>query len=158
MYTLAIRAGMATTNPYISKLTLNNAHKGFFEHDQFISIRNRIPEDLQPVLETAYITGWRIHSEILTRQRHHLDLKAGWLRLDPGETKNNDGQMFPIKGRRREILETQLARTEALQNATGKIIPWLFHRDGKPIKTFRRSWMTACVNAGVRSRRQEYQG
>ena len=56
--------------------------------------------------------------------------------------------MFPITGRLREILETQLAKTEALQRASGKLIPWLFHRDGKPIKTFRRSWITACVNAG----------
>jgi len=25
----------------------------------------------------------------------------------------------------------------------------LFHRDGRPIKTFRRSWITACVKAGL---------
>ena len=87
-------------------------------------------------------------SEILTRQKHLVDLKAGWLRLEPGETKNRDGRMFPITGRLREILETQLAKTDALQRASGKLIPWLFHRDGKPIKTFRRSWITACVNAG----------
>ena len=62
--------------------------------------------------------------------------------------KNREGRMFPIKGRLREILENQLARTEAMQRATGKIIPWLFHRDGKAIKTFRRSWITACVAAG----------
>jgi hypothetical protein len=89
-----------------------------------------------------------VTSEILTRQKHYVDLKAGWLRLEPGETKNREGRMFPITGRLREILETQLARTEALQRANDKIIPWLFHRDGKPIKTFRRSWITACVNAG----------
>lgn len=45
-------------------------------------------------------------------------------------------------------MEQPLAKTEALQRATGKIIPWLFHRDGKPIKTFRKSWITACVSAG----------
>lgn len=56
--------------------------------------------------------------------------------------------MFPIKGRLRDILEQQLAQTEALQRATEKIIPWLFPRDGKQIKTFRRSWISACVDAG----------
>jgi len=35
------------------------------------------------------------------------------------------------------------------QKATGRIIPWLFHRDGKPIKTFRRSWLSACVKGGL---------
>ena len=87
-------------------------------------------------------------SEILTRQKHSVDLKAGWLRLEPGETKNRERRMFPITGRLREILETQLAKSESMQRVTGKIIPWLFHRDGKPIKTFRRSWISACVNAG----------
>jgi integrase len=98
---------------------------------------------------TAYITGWRVHDEILTRQKHHLDLKAGWLRLDPGETKNNEGRMFPLTPMLREALEQQLGKTELLQKANGAIIPWLFHRNGKPIKTFRRSWITACKAAGV---------
>lgn len=56
--------------------------------------------------------------------------------------------MFPLTPRLREILENQLAKTEAVERAAGKIIPWLFHRDGKQIKTFRRSWITACVAAG----------
>jgi len=41
----------------------------------------------------AYITGWRFKSEILTRQKRHVDLKAGWLRLDANETKNDEGRM-----------------------------------------------------------------
>jgi integrase len=84
----------------------------------------------------------------LTRQKHHPDLRAGWLRFDPGETKNNEGPMFPINGRLREILETQLAKTQAIQRATGKIIPWLFHHYGNPIGSFRKTWITACVAAG----------
>ena len=71
------------------------------------------------------------------------------MRLDPGETKNGEGRNFPFTARLREIIEQQLEHTKALEKATGRIIPWLFHRDGKPIKTFRRSWLTACVNAGL---------
>ena len=73
----------------------------------------------------------------------------GWLRLDPGETKNKEGRNFPFTLRLREIIDQQLERTKALEKATGRIIPWLFHRHGKPIKTFRRSWLTACVKAGL---------
>jgi hypothetical protein len=28
-------------------------------------------------------------------------------------------------------------------------VPWLFHRKGKPIKSFRRAWLTACLKAGL---------
>ncbi len=148
MFTLGIRAGKVGIKPFIGKLTLNNTRKGFFEREQFIAVLKNLPEYLQPAVETAYITGWRIHDEIFTRQRHHADLK-GWLRLDPGETKNGEGRNFPFTARLREIIEQQLERTKALEKATGRIIPWLFHRDGKQIKTFRRSWLTACIAAGL---------
>ncbi len=152
MFTLGKRAGKIGDKPYIGKLALNNARKGFFEHEQFQAVLAHLPTDIKPVIETAYETGWRIVSEILPRQRHHVDLKAGWLRLEPGETKNGEGQNFPLTPRLREVLEKQIVRTEALQRATGQIIPWLFHRDGKRIKTFRRSWLTACKRAGVPGR------
>ena len=97
MFTLGIRAGKIATKPYIGKLALNNTRKGFFEWEQFHPILKNLPEDLQPAIETAYITGWRIHDEIFTRQKHHADLKGvGWLRLDPGETKNREGRNFPF--------------------------------------------------------------
>jgi hypothetical protein len=45
------------------------------------------PLHRRPVFETAYLTGWRVKSELLRRQRHHVDLAAGWLRLEPGERR-----------------------------------------------------------------------
>jgi integrase len=100
----------------------------------------------------AYITGWRIKDELLTRQRAHVDLDAGWLRLEPGETKNGEGRMFPLVPELRRELEAQLERTADLERATGRIIPWLFHRDGQPIKSYRRAWKAACRKAGVPGR------
>ncbi len=140
--------------PYIGMLEENNKRKGFFEADQFEAVLRNLSDDLRPVFEVAYITGWRVKDEILTRQRCHLDLKAGWLRLEPGETKNNEGRMFPISTvpRLRDVLARQLARTESVEKATDRIIPWLFHRNGKPIKSFRRAWRTACKNAEVPGR------
>jgi len=149
MFTLAMRAGKVGSKPYLAKLALNNTRKGFFEYDQFQAVVKHLPEDYLEVAETAYITGWRMAGELFTRHRHHADLKAGWLRLDPGETKNNEGRMFPLTPRLREVLERQIAKTEALQKEKGIIIPWLFHRKGKPIKGFRKAWRTACKLAGV---------
>jgi integrase-like protein len=149
-FSLGIRSNRIATKPYIGKLALNNTRKGFFEWKQFFAVLKNLPEDLQPAIETAYITGWRIHDEIFTRQKHHADVNGrGWLRLDPGETKNGEGRNFPFTARLREIIAQQLERTKALEKATGRIIPWLFHRDGKQIKHFRRSWISACVEAGL---------
>ena len=54
--------------------------------------------------------------------------------------------------RLRAVLEAQLAHTRAVETATGRVIPWLFHRNGKPIKSFRRAWITACRKAGLPGR------
>jgi site-specific recombinase XerD len=149
MFTLAIRAGKAAGKPYIAKLALNNTRKGFFESEQLQAVLKHLPEHYHAVVETAYITGWRMADELFTRQRHHLDLKAGWLRLDPGETKSGEGRQFPLTPRLREVLEKQIAKTEALQREKGVIVPWLFHRDGEPIRGFRKAWKTALVKAGL---------
>jgi integrase len=149
-FNLGIQANRIASRPYIGKLALSNTRKGFFEPEQFESILSNLPDDLKAPTVFAYVTGWRFHDEILTRQKHHVDLKGcGWLRLDPGETKNGEGRNFPLTARLRQIIQAQLDKTKALEKSTGRIIPWLFHRDGQPIKSFRRAWLTACKNAGV---------
>jgi Phage integrase family len=38
---------------------------------------------------------------------------------------------------------------EALQKATGQVIPWIFCRDdGQPVADFKKAWATACIRAG----------
>jgi integrase len=152
MFRLAEKAEKVDRRPYIAMLAENNIRTGFFEHDQFQAVLHHLPVDLQPVFEVAYVTGWRVRSEILTRQWQHVDFQAGWLRLEPGETKNREGRMFPLTPELREVLERQRARTEALQRATGRIVPWIFHREGEPIRYFRRPWLTACKRAGLPGR------
>ena len=63
--------------------------------------------------ETAFVTGWRVKSEILTRQWHHVDFDAGWLRLEPGETKNGEDRMFPLTPQLRATLERTISRRVA---------------------------------------------
>jgi integrase len=152
MFRLGERAEKVAQRPYIAMLHEQNVRTGFFEADQFQAIYGHLPAYLKDLLATAYITGWRIRSELLTRQRHHVDLATGWLRLDPGETKNGDGRMFPLTPGLRAILERQLAETRTREREADRIIPWLFHRDGQPIKGFRRAWLTACRKAGVPGR------
>jgi integrase len=107
-------------------------------------------ETLQPVATFAYITGWRI-SEILNLQWPRVDFQAGFVRLEPGTTKNDEARVFPFTEELRAILEAQRANTEALKKEN-MICPWVFHRNGKPIRYFRCSWKTACRKAGIPAR------
>lgn len=151
-FRLGEKVGKVIQRPEVSMLREDNRRKGFFEAEEYRAVLEHLPEELKPVIQTAYITGWRIASEILTRQKHHINLDAEWLRLEPGETKNGEGRNFPLTPELREVLERQLETTKALEQATGRIIPWLFHRDGNPIRDFRWAWEAACKAAGVPGR------
>ena len=135
--------------PTIRMLKEDNVRRGFFERPQFDAVHAQLPETLRPAMHTAYITGWRLRSEIFTRQKHHVDVAAGWLRLEPGETKDGRGRMFPLVPELRAVLERQLAATRVFEQQTGCVVPWLFHREGRPVRAFRRPWLRACQQAGV---------
>lgn len=138
-FRLAEKAGKVLKRPEVSMLREDNRRKGFFEAVQYRAVVEHLPGELKPVIQIAYITGWRIASEILTRQKHHVNLDAGWLRLEPGETKNGEGRNFPLTPELREILARQIEKTREVEPATGRIIPWLFHRDRSPIEDYRGS-------------------
>ncbi len=72
--------------------------------------------------------------------------------MEPGETKNNEGKMFPLTPQLRKVLERQRERTDAIEQAQARTIPWIFHRNGKRIRDFREAWATACKAAGQEGR------
>ena len=49
----------------------------FFERDQFLSVRARLSELVRPAATFAYITGWRIDSEVLSVEWRQVDFGAG---------------------------------------------------------------------------------
>ncbi|MBI2152859.1 MAG: site-specific integrase [Candidatus Rokubacteria bacterium] len=152
MYSLALVAERIHRAPRIPRLEERNVRQGFFEREQFEALRRYLPEALRAVVTFAYITGWRTRSEILPLQWRQVDFKAGTVRLEPETTKNREGRTFVMTPELRAALEEQRAGTEALQRRTGRIIPWVFHRNGRPIKWFRQVWRSACKKAGVPGR------
>jgi integrase len=134
--------------------------EGFFERDQYEAVLSHLPEFLRPVASVAYITGWRTKSELLTRQWRHVDFANGWLRLEPGESKNGDARNFPFTPELRTVLEAQRELVRQIEKAQEVIIPWVFiHAPGTArceagsrIKNFRGAWAKACKAAGVPGR------
>ena len=153
MFTLAMRAGRLAQRPYIPSIEVRNTRTGFFEPSEFQKVLNRLSEEVKPVAEFAYLTGWR-RGEILALEWRQVDLKAGTVRLDPGCTKNDEGRTFPFRAlpALAALLERQSAATTALERESGQIIPWVFHRAGRRLEDFRTQWARACREAGVPER------
>jgi integrase len=152
MFNLAIQAGKLLQKPHIPFLKEDNVRVGFFEREQFLSVLQRLPEPVRPVATFAYITGWRIDSEVLSLEWRQVDFSAGEVRFDPGRTKNGEGRTFPMTRDLREVLDHQRAITEILQRRHKVVCRSVFHRAGRPIKSFRVAFRTACVKAGCPGR------
>ena len=132
----------------IQKFQERNARKGFFEAEALEAVCAHLRPELAALARAAYCTGWR-KSELRSRQWPHVDLAAGWLRLEPEETKNREGRQFPLVPELRRVIEAQRERVEMIQKATGRIVPWIFAReDGAPVGDFKKAWGTACIKAG----------
>lgn len=153
MFRLAQRARMVLRVPAFALLAENNVRTGFLTDGEFATLRAELPEHLRPLLVAGYVTGWRV-GELLSRRWRHVDLAAGWIRLEPGETKNAEGRQFPVIPLLRDALEAQHARKLEAERCTGRIVEALFFyyegaRAGQPVKDFRGAWESACKRAGV---------
>jgi len=151
MFNLARQAGKLLIVPYIPMLREHNVRTGFFEPERFESVRKQLPAYARPIVTFAYITGWRIASEVLPLQWRQIDFEAGEVRLDPGTTKNDEGRVFPMTADLRELLEAQRDQRDALRDG-GTICPWVFQQSGRRILCFRWAWKRGCVRAGLPGR------
>jgi integrase len=135
--------------PDFKLLHEDNRRTGFFEPDQFGAIMHELPDYLRGAIHALYLTGWR-PMEMLTRRWEHVDFDAGWLRLDPGESKNSEGRMFPMLPELRAMLERQWKSASEIQERTGVAVDYVFHYpDGRPIGQYARAWKSACDRAGL---------
>ena len=132
--------------PFIPMLKENNTRKGFFEHGDFLALREALPDFLRGFVTFAYKTGWRF-SEITGLTWAQVDLDAGIVCLDAGTTKNDEARTVYLD---EELRACFLAQHEAMKRRE-KIIPWVFTNQtaSGPIKDVRGSWVRACNDAGI---------
>jgi integrase len=71
------------------------------------------------------------------------------LRLEPGTTKNRAGRGFPfaVLPALKDLLAQQRAYTDLAERRVGAVIPWVFHREGKRVREFHKSWSRAIERA-----------
>lgn len=130
--------------PHITMLSEDNARQGFFEHGEFLALRDALPVHLRGFVTFAYKTGWRV-SEIRSLTWEHVDLKQKAVHLDPALSKSKDGRTIYLDDELLEILRERFVnRRLGLSN--------VFHYQGRAVGLFRKSWAAACKEAKVEGR------
>jgi len=129
--------------PYIPALQENNARKGFFEHGEFLAMRSALPHHLKDFITFAYKTGWRI-SEIATLTWKQVDREQGIVRLEVGETKNDEARTVYLDPELKQIFKDRWTNRPNL-------LPFVFlnmHGNDR-IKRFDKAWKNACKEAKI---------
>jgi integrase len=127
--------------PHIQKLKENNVRVGYFEHDEYLALLKALPSNLRALVTFGYKTGWR-RSEITSLTWSRVDLSEGTVRLEAGETENDQGRTVYLDDELLKFLKIQWLRRH-------KDCDLFFHREGNRIKDFRGAWKNACEEASI---------
>ena len=127
--------------PKIPMLKESNVRKVFFEHAEFLAVRDCFPDHLKGFVTFGYKTGWRA-SEIAKLTWAQVDRQIGIIRLEVGETKNNDARTIYLDGE----LKGMFAHLWADRKKYRKILTYVFpNRNGTDrIKRFDKAWKKGC--------------
>lgn len=151
-FRLARREDPTIIPPAFPEIRVQNVRKGFIDGPKFERLKAAAPRHLRALLVFLFLTGWRI-SEARSLRWDQVDLEAGVVRIEPGESKNGEGRDFPF----RDLPELDAMLREQREwvsqiewNLSIPPIPWVFcYPNGRPFRDFRAVWKRALKNAGL---------
>jgi integrase len=141
IFNKAMKNGKAERNPvqWVKFLRENNERDRILSAEEYGSLLAQSPGHLRPIVKLAYHTGMR-QGEILNLMWGQVDLKEGFIRLSPEDTKTYEGRLIPLN---RELIEMFKALPK------GFPVVRVFTREGKTIKSIREVFDAACRRAGI---------
>ena len=133
--------------PHIPKLEEPPAKSGFFEYEDYIRLKNQLPDYLRPILTIGYFTGMR-KSEILNLTWDETNVFEKTITLSAERTKNNQSRKIFLHG---ELYETIL-KQKIIRDNQYPDCPYVFFREGQQIRNYQSAWYTACKRVGLKGK------
>jgi integrase len=106
------------------------------------------PDDLRDFTRFAYLTGWR-KGEMISLKWTDVNRDAGAIRLRPEAAKTGQGRTVMLEGDLAALIGRRWESRLFEKHGNVRVTTLVFHRDGKPVGDFKKSWATACEAAGV---------
>ena len=140
-FKLMLKAGDISAIPAVVELLQGeNVRKGFLAPAEFAALAANIPNsDVRDLVAFLYNSGWR-SGEGKRLEWSEVDLERNMIRLPAEKSKSKKPRNLPIIGALMEIIQRRLAvrRLDC---------PFVFHRQGKPVSSFRKAFKAAAAEA-----------
>ncbi len=102
--------------PYIPMQEERNIRSGFFEHEDFLSLRGALPDYCQVAVSLAYYSGMRM-GEVYSLQWKQVNWTEGKLYLQSQDTKTDTPRVLYLTGDLRRVLLAWRQRCETKWSA-----------------------------------------
>jgi len=141
IFSKAMKNGKAERNPAqgVKLLKENNERDRILSPEEYARLLAHCPEHLRPIVKLAYHTGMR-QGEILGLTWGQVDLREGFIRLQPEDTKTKEPRLVPLN---REMAEMFQAVPRGLPGVR------VFTFQGKPLSYIKVGFVKACKKARI---------
>jgi integrase len=146
-YRLLFDVGEISYLPKVKLLSDENVREGFVNRPDFEGICEELKENrrvhsaVEDIIRFTYLSAWRSgEAKNLTWDKY--DPHGFVFRLPRRSTKNKRPRTLVLVGELKEIIERRLADRRPDCN-------FVFHRNGKPIKSYRGAFTRAASGAGL---------
>lgn len=144
--------------PHVAMMKVPPPRQRFAEEHEFQALyaallagdRRSSPEDVADLALFYRLTGWR-NSEPRSLRWEQVNWFRKVLTLDARFSKNGEPLEYPFGAdpHLEALLRKRLKATENAERDLGASVPWIFHRAGRPIRSFRHAWVEACKRVGI---------
>ena len=107
---------------------------------------NYLPDPINDLTQFAFLTAWR-KSEITSLRWEFVDRSTREIRIPT--SKNLKGRVIPLSGTLGELIEKRRTARAYRKNGIPAVSHYVFHRDGRRMGSFYKTWKTACRKAGL---------
>ena len=149
MFSLARRDGKLRECPYIPHLEERNVRKGFVKDAEYEALAREtaaIGLWLRTMFELGYTYGWR-KSELLGMRVNQVDLSERTIRLEAGETKNDEARQVEMTAKVYELLNACCSGKSA-EDPVFTRTARNGHKRVSTIVDMRNAWKDATAAAG----------
>ncbi len=147
-YRLAVKERRISIDrvPYIGLMRPENRRTGFVEEELFWKLHGKLPALEAEVSLFAYRCGWRRGEvEGLTWEQINIEAREAWL----FNSKNGRRRVLPLEAELWDVIQRRRAARAYESPAGPALSAFVFHRAGKRLGDWRKTWATTCDAVGV---------